>query len=77
MTIDYSKWNPINLIFAPLFGGISSLITLLIDHVREGQPIAMEELILLVILLAFYLFMFIYRQVYYNHMEVKRPHVKL
>jgi len=79
MAIDYSRWNPINLILAPLLGSTTTLVGLLVNRVREQFPIMMEELILLVILLSFYLFLFIYRQLYYpnNEKVVTQQRVKL
>ena len=69
MAIDYTAWNPMNIMFGILSPAIATLITLLVNRVREINPLFMEELILLVILLSFYLFMFIYRQAYYNNKD--------
>jgi len=72
MAIDYSKYNPMNLILYSLLGNITATMGILVNRIREQLPIQDLELIFLAILLTFYLLNFIYRQVYFNNgTEVK------
>lgn len=80
MAIDYSKWNPVNLILASMLAQITAAMTILVNRMREGTPIQDMEIIFLALLLTFYLLFFIYRQMYYNNSTakvVKAKHVQL
>ena len=86
MAIDYTKYNPVNLILASMLTNITAAMGILINRMRESEPIQDMELILMALLLTFYLLFFIYRQMYYNNnpkpnpfkrKEVKGTHVQL
>ena len=66
MGIDYSRWNPVNLMLASILTNTTACMGILVKRMRVETPIQDLELIFLAIMLSFYLFMFIYRQIYRN-----------